>query len=84
MCAPGTEFFWPKLRVLLGGTVQNTRSLVRMLPVVFRGLSGVVFRFSKVVVCLFVHVAGSEDIVIFIQKSAKIHEFCPQFWQSEN
>ena len=36
----------------LGGTVKNTRRLFRMLPVVFRGLSGVVFRFSRVVVWL--------------------------------
>ena len=75
---------WPKIRVLLGGTVINTGILIRMLPVFIRGLSGVVCRFSSVEVWLFVHAASSEDILILVQKSVKIHFFWPQFWQSGN
>lgn len=40
-----------------------------MLPLVFLGLSQAVFRFSRVVVGLFVRIASCEDIMIFQQKS---------------
>ncbi|MEP1956198.1 MAG: hypothetical protein ABJJ26_14760 [Algoriphagus sp.] len=40
-----------------------------MLPLVFRELSRALFRFSRVVVGLFVHISSSsEDIVIFHKK----------------
>ena len=54
---------WPKIRVLLGGTVKNTGRLIGILPGVFRELSGVVFRFIQSR-SLTVHVASSEDIKI--------------------
>ena len=38
------------MHVLLGRTVENTGRLFRMLPAVFRELSGVVFRLFRVVV----------------------------------
>ena len=51
-----------------------------MPPFVFGELPrALFFRFSRVVVGLFVHIASSEDIIIFFQKSSEIHYFWPQF-----
>ena len=71
----------PKSRHLLDGTAKITGRHLRMLPyLVFRGLSWAVFRFSRVVVWLFVHIVSPEDIMIFRKISSKIHYFWPHFW----
>ena len=70
--------FSPKTRDLLDGTVMYTGRLLRMLPLVFQELYRAVFRLSRVVVGLFAHIASSEDIMIFHQKSSKIDYFWPR------
>ena len=57
----------PKIHDLLDGTVKNTVSLT-MLPSVFRELSRTLFRVSRVVVGLFVHIASSEAAVAAAQQ----------------
>ena len=77
-----TVFFLSKTSDLLGGTVKNTGRLPRMLPVIFRELSWTIFRFTRVVVWLFVHIASYEDMMISHQEASKIPYLWPQFWQS--
>ena len=68
-------FFLPKTLDLLDGAVKNNGRLLRMLPSVFRELSSAFSVSFRVVVALFVQIAKSDDIMIFLQKSSKIHYF---------
>ena len=45
--------FRTNIRVLLGGTVENTGRLLRMLPGVFREISSTFFHFSRVLLARF-------------------------------
>ena len=67
------------IRDLLGGMTKNTFKLFRMLPVVFRELCDALIRFFRLVACLFVQFANSDDLMIFSQISSKIHCFWHQF-----
>ena len=69
----GSEFFFFFLRkpAIYSTRLSKTpvdRRLLRMLPLVFREFSRALFRFSRVVVGLFVHISSSEDIMIFSSK----------------
>ena len=70
-----TEFLGRQFALYSAGRPYTGR-LVKMLPIVFLELSGVLFRFSRVEVWLFVHFASSEDM-FFSQKSSKIYYFRP-------
>ena len=75
-------FFFRIAAMYSAGLSKSTGRLPRMLPLVLREIAWAVFRFSRVVVWLFVHIASAEDIMTFNQKYLKIHYYWPQFWLS--